>query len=76
MGSMAGHLLHTGVVVEKKWAVHPELVMAKYSLVGGPATGEDNKLEWLVGKKGRTSLGLAGSDAGFPPCHFWGDSDG
>jgi len=45
---MAGYLLHTGVVVEKKWAVHPELVMVKYGLVGGPATGEDNRLEWVV----------------------------
>ncbi len=37
-GLEVSHLLHMGVVGEKKWAVQPELAMAYKGVVGGLVT--------------------------------------
>jgi len=69
-GSVVGHLLQTGVVLEKKWAVHPESAIAKNGcwVVGGPATGGDKTTKEGDGGglTGSASLVVVVTVAGFP----------
>ena len=69
-GSAVGRLLQTGVVLEKKWAVHPESAIAKNGcwVAGGPATGGDETTKEGDGGglTGSASLVVVVTVAGFP----------
>jgi len=70
-GEDVGCLLQTGVVLEKKWVVHPESAMAKKGVVGGLVTvAQWSKLvDGVVVTGGTRLVWCAAARTGFPPPH-------
>jgi len=70
-GDDGGCLLQTGVVLEKKWAVHPESAMVKKGVVGGLVTvAQWSKLvDGVVVTGGTRLVWCAAAGTSFPPPH-------